>query len=124
MLIFFLGGLRGLRRVGVRAAPAIVRRVGQVRRVGRVRRVGQVRRVGRVRQVGRVRRVGRVRQEGQVGQVRQVGRVRVRAARAIVGQVRRVSCMGDCGTSGGAKKRFLFVGKKITLIFVAVKINI
>ena len=112
MLIFFLGGLRGLRRVGVRAAPAIVKRVGQVRRVGRVRRMG------------RVRRVGRVRQEGQVGQVRQVGRVRVRAARAIVGQVRRVSCMGDCGTSGGAKKRFLFVGKKITLIFVAVKINI
>ena len=37
--------LGGLRRVGVRAAPAIVGRVGQVRRV---RRVGQVRRVGRV----------------------------------------------------------------------------
>jgi hypothetical protein len=34
-----MGGLRmlgGLRRVGVRAAPAIVGRVGQVRRVGQV----------------------------------------------------------------------------------------
>ncbi|WP_455000531.1 hypothetical protein [Capnocytophaga leadbetteri] len=31
-----MGRLGGLRRVGVRAAPAIVGRVGQVRRVGRV----------------------------------------------------------------------------------------
>ena len=31
-----LGRLRGLRRVGVRAAPAIVGRMGQVRQVGRV----------------------------------------------------------------------------------------
>ena len=40
-----MGGLRGLGRLGVRAAPAIVGRVGQVRQVGqerRVRRVGQV----------------------------------------------------------------------------------
>ena len=29
-----LGRLRGLRRVGVRAAPAIVRQMGQVRQVG------------------------------------------------------------------------------------------
>ncbi|WP_315013311.1 hypothetical protein [Capnocytophaga leadbetteri] len=34
--------LGGLRRVGVRAAPAIVGRVGQVGQVRRVRRVGQV----------------------------------------------------------------------------------
>ena len=53
-----MGGLRGLGRLGKRAAPAIV---------------GQVRRVGQVRQVGRVRQVRRVGQVGQVGQVRQVG---------------------------------------------------
>ena len=34
--------------VGVRAAPAILRRVGRVRRVGQVRRVRRVGRVGRV----------------------------------------------------------------------------
>ncbi|WP_315050705.1 hypothetical protein [Capnocytophaga leadbetteri] len=34
--------------VGVRAAPAIVGRVGQVRRVGQVGQVGRVRQVGRV----------------------------------------------------------------------------
>lgn len=44
--------------------------------------------VGQVGQMRRVRRVG------------QVGRVRVRAARAIVEQVIRVSCTGDCGTGG------------------------
>ena len=38
--VFFVGGLRGLGRLGERAAPAIV---GQVRQVGQVRRVGQVR---------------------------------------------------------------------------------
>ena len=38
-----LGRLGGLRRVGVRAAPAIV---GQVGRVGQVRQVRQVGRVG------------------------------------------------------------------------------
>ena len=97
MLIFSGKAERAGRIVGVRAARAIVGVRAARAIVGRVRRVGQV---------------------------RLVGQVRVRAARAIVGQVRRVSCTGDCGTSGGVKKRFLFVGLKITLIFVAVKINI
>ncbi|WP_456062982.1 hypothetical protein [Capnocytophaga leadbetteri] len=64
-----LGRLRGLRRVGVRAAPAIVRRVGQVRQVRQVRRVG-------VRAAPAI--------VGQVGQVRRVGRVGGRAERAFV----------------------------------------
>ena len=64
----------------MRAALAIVGRVGQVRLVGRVGRVRRVGRVGRVRVraalaiVGRVRRVGQV---GQVGLVRLVGLVGV-----------------------------------------------
>ena len=66
-----LGRLGGLRRVGVRAAPAIVRRV---------RQVGQVRRVG-VRAAPAI--------VGQVGQVRQVG---VRAERAFVGCLFFVNC--------------------------------
>ena len=78
MLIFFLGGLRKLGGLGVRAVRALV----GVRAVRAI--VRQVRQVGRVRQV---RRVGQVRQVRRVGQVRQVGRVRVRAARAIVGRV-------------------------------------
>ena len=62
-----MGGLRGLRRLGVRAALAIV---GQVRRVGVRAAPAIVRRVGQVRQVRRVRRVGLV---GRVGRVRLVG---------------------------------------------------
>ena len=74
-----MGGLRGLgrlRRVGVRAAPAIMRRVGQVRQVG-VRAARTIMR--------------------RVGQVRQMG---VRAARAIMRQVGQVGCKKEifiCG---------------------------
>ena len=50
-----LGRLGGLRRVGVRAAPAIV---GQVGRVGQVRQVGVRAVPAIVRRVGQVRRVG------------------------------------------------------------------
>ena len=50
-----------VRRVGVRAAPAIV---GQVRQVGRVGQVGRVRQVGQ--QVGGLGRLGRLRGLGQV----------------------------------------------------------
>ena len=42
LLMGRMGRLGGLRRVGVRAAPAIMGRVGQVRRVGQVGQVGQV----------------------------------------------------------------------------------
>ena len=75
----------------MRAAPAIEGRMGQVGQVGLVGRVGLVRRVGRVRQVGRV---------GQVGQVG------VRAAPAIVGQVRRVGVV--CFSVLGAVIRCLY----------------
>ena len=44
--------------MGVRAALAIVGRVGQVRRVGQVGQVGRVGLVGQVGQVGQERRVG------------------------------------------------------------------
>ena len=66
-----LGRLRGLRRVGVRAAPAIVGRVGQVT---------QVRRVG-VRAAPAI-----------VGRVGQVGRVGGQAERAFVGCLFFVNC--------------------------------
>ena len=108
------GGGR-VRRVGVRAAPAIVGRVGQVRRVGQVGQVGRVgvraapAIVGRVRVRAALAIVGRVRVRaalaivGRVGRVRLVRRVGVRAAPAIVGrvgQVRRegVVCFSVLGT--------------------------
>jgi len=72
-----LGRLRGLRRVGVRAAPAIVGRVGQVRRVG---------------QVTQVRRVGVRAAPAIVGRVGQVGRVGGQAERAFVGCLFFVNC--------------------------------
>ena len=59
-----------MKRLGVRAALAIVGRVGQVRRMGGLRRLRRMGGLGQVRRVG---------QMGQMGQVRRVERVGVRA---------------------------------------------